>query len=102
MSHLKIFGSVVYVKTTRRLSKIEDMSKCMMFMGYEAGSKAYRFLDPATFKLHINRDVIFDETKSFKFSEQDKVRKLSLCSSNILQVTRLEEGERDPVEEQRE
>ena len=40
--------------------------------------------------------------KSFKFSEQDKVRKLSLCSSNILQVIGLEEGKRDSLEEQRE
>ena len=40
VSHLKICGSVVFVKTTRRLSKLEDRSKCMFFMGYEAGSKA--------------------------------------------------------------
>ena len=102
VSHLRIFGSVVFVKTTRRLSKLEDRSKCMLFMGYEVGSKAYRCLDLATFKIHISRDVIFDEKKSFKFSEQDEVRKLSLCSSNILQVTGLEEGERDSAEEQRE
>ena len=37
--------------------------------------------------------------KSFKSSEQDKLGKLSLGSSNILQVTGLEEGERDPTEE---
>ena len=76
VSHLTIFGSVVFVKTTRRLSKLEDRSKCMLFMGYEAGSKAYICLDPATFKIHINRDVIFDEKKSFKFNEQDKLGKL--------------------------
>ena len=49
VSHLKIFGSVVFVKTIGRLSKFEDRSKCMLFMGYEARSKAYRCLDPATF-----------------------------------------------------
>ena len=102
VSHLKIFGSVVFVKTTGTLSKLEDRSKCMLFMGYEAGPKAYRCLDLATFKIHISRDVIFDETKSFKFSEQDKLRKLSLCPSNILQVIGLEEGERDRAEEPRE
>ena len=102
VSHLKIFGSVVFVKTNGRLSKVEDRSKCMLFMEYEAGSKSYRCLDPPTFKIHISRDVIFDETKSFKFNEQDKLGKLSLGSSNILQVTGLEEGERDPTEEPRE
>ena len=101
VSHHRIFGSVVFVKTTGRPSKLEYRSKCMLLMGYEARSKAYRCLDPANFKIHISRDVIFDKKKSFKFSEQDTVRKISLCSSNILQVTRLEEGERDSSEEQR-
>ena len=63
LSHLKIFGLVVLVKTTGRLSKLVDRSKCMLFMGYEAGSKAYKCLDPANFKIHISRDVIFDEKK---------------------------------------
>ena len=102
VSHLKVFGSIAFVKTTGRLSKLEDKSKCIVFMKYEAGSKAYRCLDPVTFKIHISRDVIFAETKSFKFSEQDKLRKLSLCPSNILQVTGLEEGEREPAEGPRE
>ena len=85
--HLRIFGSVAFVKITGRLLKLEDRRKCMLFMGYEAGSKAYRCLDPATFKIHISRDLIFDEKKTFKFSEEGKLGKLSLCSSNFLQVT---------------
>ena len=68
MSHLRIFGSMAFVKTTGRLSKLEDRSKCMLFVGYEAGSKAYRCLDTATFKIHISRDVIFDEKKTFHYS----------------------------------
>ena len=102
VSHLRIFGSIVFVKTTGRLSKLEYRSKCMMFMGYEAGSKAYRCLDPVTFKIHISRDVIFDEKKAFKFSEEGKLRKSSLCPSSTLQVKGLEDGERYSSEEQRE
>ena len=102
VSHLKIFGSVVFVKTTRRLSKLEDRSKCMVFTGYEVGSKAYRCLDPTTLRLLISRDLIFDETESFEFSEQDKLRKFSSCPSNILHVTGLEEGKREPAEGPRE
>ena len=74
----------------------------MVLMGYEAGSKAYRCLDPANFKIHISRDVIFDEKKAFKFSEEGKLGKFTLCSSNFLKITRLEEGERDSLEEQSE
>ena len=51
VSHLRIFSSVAFVKATRRLSKLEDRSKCMLFMGYiyEAGSKAYGCLDTGYF-----------------------------------------------------
>ena len=69
MSHLKVFRSVVFVKSTGKLSKLEDRSKCMVFMGYEASSKAYRCLDPITLKIHISKDVIFAETKIFNFDE---------------------------------
>ena len=53
VSHLRIFGLVVFVKTTGRLSKLEDRSKCMLFIGYEAGSKAYRCLNPTTLKFTL-------------------------------------------------
>ena len=43
--------------------------------------------------------MIFAETKSSKFGEQGKLRKVSSCHSNTLHVTRLEEGEREPTEE---
>ena len=100
VSHLRVFGSMIFVKTTGRLSKLEDRSKCMVFLGYEASSKAYRCLDPITFKIHISRDVIFDEKKIYKISEEGKLGKLSLCSSNILKITGLEDGERASLEEQ--
>ena len=69
VSHLKVFRSSVFVKSTGRLSKLKDISKCMVFMGYDFGSKAYKSLDPVTFKIHISRDVIFAETKCFNFYE---------------------------------
>jgi hypothetical protein len=33
----------------------------MVFVGYEVGSKAYRMYDPSTKRLHVSRDVVFDE-----------------------------------------
>ena len=51
----------MYVKIIGNLSKLEDKSKCMVFLDYETGSKAYKCLDPITFKIHISRDVIFFE-----------------------------------------
>jgi hypothetical protein len=47
------------------MKKLEDRSKAMMFMGYEPGSAAYMCYDPVSKKVHISRDVIFDEEVSW-------------------------------------
>ena len=54
----------------RHLSKLEDRSKPMIFIGYELGSKAYKCLDPVNFKVVISRDVIFEEAKKWTWSTQ--------------------------------
>ena len=60
--HLCTFGSVVYVKKVGPgISKLSDRSTKMVFIGYETGTKGYRVYDPVTKKLHISRDVIFEE-----------------------------------------
>jgi hypothetical protein len=62
VQHLRTFGCVAHVKDTRpHLRKLDDRSKPMIFVGYEVGSMAYRAYDPATRRLHITRDVVFDE-----------------------------------------
>jgi hypothetical protein len=62
VSHLKIFGCVVYVRnTTPHLKKLEDRGRKMIFVGYESGSKACRAYDPITGRVLVTRDVIFDE-----------------------------------------
>ena len=61
--HLRTFGYVAHVKvTTPSPKKLDDRSKRMVFVGYEPGSKAYRVYDPVTRRVHISRDIIFDET----------------------------------------
>jgi hypothetical protein len=60
--HLKIFGSVMYVRNTRpNLKKLEDRGRRMIVVGYERGTKAYRVYDPATKKVTITHDLVFDE-----------------------------------------
>ena len=41
--------------------KLEDRSKPMIFVVYEPGSKVHRAYDPTTRRVHITRDVVFDE-----------------------------------------
>jgi hypothetical protein len=60
--HLRTFGCVVHVKnTTPNLKKLEDRSRPMIFISYEPGSKAYRVYDSVSKKVHVTRDVVFDE-----------------------------------------
>jgi hypothetical protein len=71
--HLKTFGCIVYVKnTTPHLKKMEDRGRKMIFVGYERGSKAYRAFDPATKRVHVTRDVVFDESAQWDWSEGAK------------------------------
>jgi hypothetical protein len=50
------------------LKKLEDMSKAMIFVGYETGSAAYRCYDPHSKRVHIDRDVVFDEDASWDWT----------------------------------
>jgi hypothetical protein len=47
--------------TTPNLKKLDERSRPMIFIGYEPGLKAYSVYNPLTKKVHVSRDVIFDE-----------------------------------------
>jgi hypothetical protein len=69
VSHLWTFGCIVFVKNTKpNLKKLEDRGKAMVFVGYEPGSAAYRCYDLESKRVHISRDVIFDEEASWDWS----------------------------------
>jgi hypothetical protein len=60
--HLRVFGCVAYMKITRpHLTKLDDRELKMVFIGYEPGSKAYLLYNPTDGRVHVSRDVIFDE-----------------------------------------
>ena len=64
-------GSIIHVKEMKgHLSKLDDRSKPMIFIGYELGSKAYRCFDLVNSKVIINRDVIFEEGEKWTWSTQ--------------------------------
>lgn len=59
---LRVFGCVGHVKMAHpHLKKLDDRSSRMVFIGYETGSKVYMMYDPTSKRVHISRDVIFDE-----------------------------------------
>ncbi|WVZ53212.1 hypothetical protein U9M48_004185, partial [Paspalum notatum var. saurae] len=68
VSFMRTFGCIGHVKNVKpRLGKLEDRSTPMVFLGYEQGSKAYRLYDPRAERVHISRDVVFDEGASWSW-----------------------------------
>ena len=49
----------------------------MVFIGYETGTKGYRVYDPVTKKLHISRDVIFEEGQAWNWKQQTQAEPVS-------------------------
>ncbi|XP_074351878.1 uncharacterized protein LOC141691029 [Apium graveolens] len=63
VDYLKVFGCIAYMKVPGTyLKKLDNRSKCVVHLGREAGTKAYRLLDPDTGTIHINRDAFLDAT----------------------------------------
>ena len=62
--HLRTFRCVAHVKTVGPgVSKLSDRSTKMVFVGYETGTKGYRVYDPMMIRLHVSRDMTFEENK---------------------------------------
>lgn len=62
LDHLRVFGCLAHVKVPNRgLSKLDDRSVTMVYIGKEPGTKAHRLYNPNTGPLHVSRDVVFEE-----------------------------------------
>ena len=62
VSFFHTFGCIAHVKNTKpHLMKLEKRSNPMIFVGYEAESKAYRMYNPVDGRVHVTRDAVFDE-----------------------------------------
>jgi hypothetical protein len=70
--YLRTLGNVVHVKQGKKhLSKMKNHSTIMVFIGYEPGSKAWRFFDPVTMHIHVSRDSIFEEDSAWQWSKEE-------------------------------
>jgi hypothetical protein len=65
VSYFRTFGCVEHVKQgSKHLGKLEDHSTMMVFIGYKPGSKAWRFYNPVTRRVHVSRDAVFEEDRA--------------------------------------
>ena len=63
ISHLKVFGSPVFVHSTKpSRSKLDPRSEKCVLLGFDTETKAYRCYRPSTKRVFISRDVTVDET----------------------------------------
>jgi hypothetical protein len=63
--HLRMFGCLTFTKDLTQLKKLDDRNHPGVIIGYADGAKAYRVLDPATQRVRVSRDVVFDESRGW-------------------------------------
>jgi len=67
---LKVFGYIAYAKVpSQHLTKLDDRSNKMVYLGSEQGSKPYRLFDPTTQRICVSRDVKFKEDETWYWKD---------------------------------
>jgi transposase InsO family protein len=62
VDHLRIFGSICYLHIPKeKRYKLDSKSIQCFFLGYDKNSKVYRVFEPTSKKIHLSRDIVFDE-----------------------------------------
>lgn len=71
--HLKTFGCIMHVKNTApHFHKLGDRGCKMISVGYECGSNAFRAYDPMTRRVHVTRDVVFDQDAQWDWTRSSE------------------------------
>ncbi len=63
ISYFSVFGckAFVHVQKAKHEGKLNKKAVEMIVVGYESGSKGYRFWDPANCSIVVSRDATFDK-----------------------------------------
>nr|GEZ53155.1 zinc finger, CCHC-type [Tanacetum cinerariifolium] len=70
LENLRVFGCISYAKVpSQHLTKLDDRSSRMVYLGNEQGSKAYRLFNPTTQWICVSRDVKFKESETWDWKE---------------------------------
>ena len=90
VSHLKIFGCLVYIHIPKeKRSMLDPSGKKGMFVGYSEQSKAYQIYFLGYHQIELNRDVMFDKDTTFKKSRNDKEVKEDHETPRVTEVSKL-------------
>lgn len=78
IEHLRVFGCVGHMKVPNHFtSKLDDCSVRVINLGKEPGSKAYRLYNPEEKRIHVSRDVTFEEKKRLGHGRRQKSVKMN-------------------------
>ncbi|GJT47212.1 zinc finger, CCHC-type containing protein [Tanacetum coccineum] len=70
LENLRVFGCIAYAKVpSQHLTKLDDRSTKMVYLGNEQGSKAFRLFDPTTQRVCVSRDVKFKENETWDWKD---------------------------------
>lgn len=68
VEHFRIFGCIGYVHIPDvKRTKLDDKSIKCVLLGFSSESKAWKMYDPIEKKVHISRDVLFEEDKKWSW-----------------------------------
>lgn len=70
LEHIQLFGCLAHMKIPQvHVKKLDDRSKAVVYLGKEPGMKASRLYDPTSRRLHVSRDVIYQEEKFWPWEQ---------------------------------
>ncbi|XP_074322910.1 uncharacterized protein LOC141659881 [Apium graveolens] len=65
IDHIRVFSCTSHMKIPSVYTKkLDDRNKSVVYLGKEPGTKAHRLYDPVIRKLHVSRDITFEEKKA--------------------------------------
>jgi len=70
VEHFRVFECIAYVHIPDvKRSKLDDKNVKCVLLGFSSESKAFKMFDPVEKKVHISRDVIFEEDKKWNWED---------------------------------
>ena len=88
VSHYRTFGTLAYIFIDKSLrTKFQNKGTQVIFVGYSATSKGWRFWNPITDRISESSDVIFDEATGYSPSLFPSQQSLSVSIPTHLPVS---------------